>query len=200
MAFISSFVMTVIFCCSGCPFENDSGSDMTEILNAYDWQSYVGDGVGIWVSVRGEALLLIKGGQIIQWYPCSTAKAGVGNQQDSGQTPLGWHRIGAKIGDGLPVGAILEGRQWSGKVWTPGQTTPEDLILSRVLWLRGLEPGKNSGGTVDSWNRYIYIHGTNDTASLGRPASAGCVRLDPQAVIDLYDRVKEGYCVLITEE
>ena len=94
----------------------------------------------------------------------------------------------------------MKERQWTGRVWAAGQETPEDLILSRILRLEGLEDGKNRGGNVDSWNRYIYIHGTNKIDELGRAASAGCVRMDPQEVIDLYNRVSKGCCVLITEE
>ncbi|MHC5157402.1 MAG: L,D-transpeptidase family protein, partial [Planctomycetota bacterium] len=76
----------------------------------------------------------------------------------------------------------------------------KDLILSRILWLEGLQDGVNRGGNVDSYSRYIYIHGTNAVDDLGRPASAGCVRLDPVEVIDLYDRVEAGTCVLITKD
>ena len=98
------------------------------------------------------------------------------------------------------MGAVLKDREWTGEVWDSEQDTKEDLILSRILRLEGLEDGINRGGDVDSWSRYIYIHGTNQIDALGRSASAGCIRLDPQQVIDLFERVDEGCCVLITQD
>jgi UDP-N-acetylmuramate--alanine ligase len=112
---------------------------------------------------------------------------------------VGWHQIGAKIGDGLEMGAVLKDREWTGDVWK-GQNSEKDLILSRVLWLEGLEEGVNRGGNVDTQSRYIYIHGTNAVDDLGKPTSAGCVRLDPGEVIDLYERVEVGTYVLITKD
>ena len=172
---------------------------MADALSTYDWQSYVGDGVGIWVSIEKQELMLISNNQIVKRYRCSTAAAGVGNKKDSGKTPTGWHRIGAKVGGEFEMGAVLKDRQWTGQVWK-GEDTEKDLILSRILWLEGLQDGVNRGGNVDSYSRYIYIHGTNAVDDLGRPASAGCVRLDPVEVIDLYDRVEAGTCVLITKD
>ena len=195
-----SVIMVAFICCQGCWPESLSKDDLSAKLSAYDWQSYVGDKTGIWVSVERQELRLIRNYRVLKRYRCSTALAGAGSLQDSGKTPLGWHRVAAKIGDSLAVGAVLKERQWTGQVWQAGQSTDEDLILSRILRLEGLEDGKNRGGSVDSWNRYIYIHGTNDVDRLGQPASAGCVRLDPQDVIDLYGRVDEGCCVLVTEE
>jgi lipoprotein-anchoring transpeptidase ErfK/SrfK len=171
---------------------------MADIFSVYNWQSYVGDAIGIWVSFKKQELVLISDNKIVQRYRCSTALAGAGNRMDSGRTPLGWHTIGAKIGDGLEMGAVLKDRQWTGEIWREGQQTDADLMLSRILWLEGLEDGKNRGGDVDSWSRYIYIHGTNQIDDLGKPRSGGCVRLDPQEVIDLYERVEVGCCVLIT--
>ena len=171
---------------------------MSDVLSQYNWQETVGDGVGIWVSIDGQELMLVDNQKIVKWYRCSTAANGAGNVVDSGMTPLGWHKIGAKVGGGLEAGAVLKDREWMGQVWTVGQHTQDDLILSRILWLEGLEEGINRGGDVDTWSRYIYIHGTNQIDALGWPASAGCVRLDPQDVIDLYGRVDVGCCVLIT--
>lgn len=193
---LCSVAMAGFVCCSGCSSQKRSA----DTLAAYDWQSYVGDGTGIWVSINHQELRLIENNQLVKRYQCSTAKAGAGNKQDSGKTPLGWHRVAAKIGDNLPAGAILKDRQWTGQVWAAEQGTQEDLILSRILWLDGLETGKNRGDNVDSKSRYIYIHGTNQVEKLGQPASAGCIRLDPQDVIELYERVNEGCCVLITNE
>lgn len=160
----------------------------------------VDDETTIVVSIGRQEVQLMDGGRVIKRYPCSTAKAGAGSMQDSGKTPLGRHRVGAKIGDGLPEGAVLKDGQWTGRVWTDSEPAEGDLILSRILRLKGLEDGLNRGGCVDTWNRYIYIHGTNRTDELGRPASGGCIRLAPRDVIDLYNRVDEGCFVMITKE
>ena len=186
----------IVLCCAGCSFQ----SCPTKVVDAYHWQSYVGGGTGIWVSIEKQELMLIDDYVIVKKYRCSTAAAGAGNKVDSGMTPLGWHKIGEKIGRKLPGGAVLKDRQWTGQIWKEGEDMEKDLILSRILWLDGLEDGINRGGDVDTQNRYIYIHGTNQINDLGQAASAGCIRLDPQDVIDLYERVDEGCCVLITED
>jgi len=172
--------------------------DCTETFNADNWQMMVGSGTGIWVSIEKQELVVIDNNRIVKQYRCSTAANGAGNKKDSGKTPLGWHRVGAKIGDNFPAGAVLKDRQWTGNIYKDGQDTQDDLILSRILWLEGAEGGCNRGGNVDSYSRYIYIHGTNAVDDLGRPASAGCVRLNPEDVIDLYERVETGMRVLIT--
>ena len=197
---INNFVLIVIvamilLCCCGCMSAHNK-----DTLASHQWQSYVGEKIGIWISIEHQQLRLIDNGHVVKRYPCSTAKAGAGNRQDSGKTPLGWHWVGAKIGGDLPAGAVLKDRQWTGQVWDAGQNTQEDLILSRILRLEGLQDGKNRGGKVDSWERYIYIHGTNQIESLGKPASGGCIRLSPQDIIDLYNRIDEGCCVLITKD
>ncbi len=163
------------------------------------WDSVVGQALGLWVRMDTQQLLVIADSQVIRTYPCSTAAKGSGNLQGSEQTPLGWHEIGAKIGDGAPVGAIFEERKWKGKVWQSGDKSDADLVLSRILRLRGLQKGHNLGGKVDSWSRYIYIHGTNDVEGLGTPTSHGCVRLSPTDVIELFDSVAVGCRVLITQ-
>ena len=157
-------------------------------------------GSGLWIRVATQELQVIRDGQVVRTYRCSTAAKGVGNQRDSEKTPLGWHEIGAKIGDGAPAGAIFEERRYKGHVWQPGERTNADLVLSRVLRLRGLQNGYNRGGNVDSWDRCIYIHGTNDLEELGRPSSHGCIRLSPTDVIELFNSVPVGCRVLITEQ
>lgn len=159
-----------------------------------------GDAASVVVSVARQEMELVKDGNVVRRYRCSTAVAGIGSLRDSAKTPLGWHRVGEKIGDGLAAGAVLKERQWTGEVWTPERGTGEDLILSRILWLEGLEDGKNRGGDVDTRERYIYIHGTNRVDELGRPASGGCVRMEPAEVIELYEAVEEGTLVLITKD
>jgi L,D-transpeptidase YbiS len=192
------FLCVVVICCVGCSLVGGEAGDCTQTFNVYNWQMRVGAETGIWVSIERQEFALISHNQIVQRYRCSTALAGAGNNVDSGKTPLGWHTIGAKNGGDLPQGAVLKDRQWTGDIWKEGQDAQEDLILSRILWLEGTEGGCNRGGDVDTRSRYIYIHGTNQIDDLGRPASAGCVRMDPAEVIDLYERVEVGTPVLIT--
>ena len=192
-------LMVGLVFCAGCSSEYQLGRDMSDVLARYNWQLYVGAGTGVWVSIERQELMLISNKRVIKRYRCSTASAGTGNRVDSGMTPLGWHRVGAKVGGELSMGAVLKDREWTREVWAEGQHSDQDLILSRILRLEGLENGKNRGGDVDTWSRYIYIHGTNQVEVLGRPASAGCIRLDPQEVIDLYEQVDEECCVLITQ-
>lgn len=137
-------------------------------------------------------------------YPVSTAKNGAGERFGSGQTPRGRHRIRAKIGAGLPVGAVLVGRRWHGEIYSPklAAAAPErDWILSRILWLSGLESGVNRGmnrcGVCDTFRRLIYIHGTPDSEPMGIPLSHGCIRMRNTAVIDLFERVDSTTEVVI---
>ena len=168
-------------------------------LNDAQWGEHVRGDLGLWVSVARQRLVGIRNGVAEFIYPCSTAAKGTGNREGSNQTPLGWHEIGEKFGSGLPRGAILVERKFDGKVWTPATPTDKDYVLTRVLWLRGLEPGLNLGPGIDSHERFIYIHGTPAEDKLGRPASMGCVRLSNDAVIDLFERAPTGTKVLITE-
>lgn len=168
-------------------------------LNRQGWDARVKSSLGVWVRADLQRLLLIQDHRVIKAYVCSTAMAGMGNENGSGKTPVGWHVAHRKIGEGLARGAILKGRRWTGKIWREGGSSKADLVLSRLIWLRGQEPGKNLGGEVDTWKRYIYIHGTNHVQDLGKPASHGCVRVDPGVVIDLFDRIPQGARVLITE-
>lgn len=197
---VLQIIIACLTLCAGCSSESRLDRDTANILTGHNWQSYVGDGKGVWASVGRQEVWLIENNQLVERYQCSTAKAGAGNKADSGKTPLGWHRIDAKVGGEFEMGVVLKDREWTGEVWESGQDTKDDLILSRILRLEGLEDDINRGGDVDTWNRYIYIHGTNQIDALGQPASAGCIRLDPQEVIGLYERVDEGCCVLITQD
>lgn len=198
-SFVFSIVIIACFILSaGCSSESRIKGDVSVTLSANDWENYVGDDIGIWVSISGQEFMLIEDYKIIKQYRCSTAANGAGNKADSGMTPLGWHKISAKVGGELEMGAVLKDREWTGEVWNSEQDTKEDLILSRILRLEGLEEGINRGEDVDTWSRYIYIHGTNQIADLRRRVSAGCVRLSPQDVTELYDMVDEGCPVLIT--
>jgi UDP-N-acetylmuramate--alanine ligase len=120
----------------------------------------------------------------------------VGGQEGSGKTPLGRHRVHARIGAGEPVGMVFRSRKPTGEIWR-GEDRDEDLILTRVLTLEGLEDGVNRGPGCDSLARFIYLHGTNQEALLGTPVSHGCVRLSNADVLALFDRVEEGDLVVI---
>ena len=127
----------------------------------------------------------------------STSTFGVGQKENSNQTPLGLHRISRKIGGGHMIGTVFRGRVPVGLTW---QGMPEATIAHRILWLEGLEPGKNAGGDVDSFKRYIYIHGFADELTLGRPASHGCIHMSAKDLIRLYDIVPEGTLVWIAKK
>ncbi|MDR5898792.1 L,D-transpeptidase [Halomonas vilamensis] len=125
----------------------------------------------------------------------STAKAGTGQDESSGKTPHGWHYVRAAIGGDAPLSAVFRGRRWTGEVYTPslGQQYPErDWILTRILWLCGLERGYNRGGCVDSQRRYIYLHGTPQSEPMGKPLSHGCIRLSQDDLLYVFDHTPAG--------
>jgi len=130
-------------------------------------------------------------------YPISTASKGVGNRQHSLQTPLGKHRIAEKIGAELPALTAFSGRKPC-TIYDPNSDDPcRDWILSRILWLQGVETGINCRGQVDTHARYIYIHGTHDEAHIGTPASHGCIRMNNCDILELFDHVSVGETVYI---
>ena len=144
------------------------------------------------VNVSTQQLLLLKKGKIEDIYSVSTSAYGTGSKVNSFKTPLGRHKISEKIGEGLPEGAILKGRRWTGAIANIIKEpidTEFDVVTSRILWLTGLEEGKNLGSGVDSKSRYIYIHGTAEEGLIGKPASDGCVRMYNIDVISLFNSV-----------
>jgi len=168
-------------------------------LDAAGWDGRVGAGMGVWVSIADQMLRIVEKGVVVWEAPCSTAAKGPGSKAHSFQTPLGWHSVAKKIGDGKPWGQVFREKRATRKVWRAGEPVKEDLVLTRLLALTGEEPGKNKGGNVDSYARGIYIHGTNDEIRIGQPVSHGCVRLRNDDVIAAYDRIPAGAFVLITE-
>lgn len=149
----------------------------------------------ILVNVSTQRLHLIKSNKLICSYIISTGANGVGQKEGSGQTPLGLHVIASKFGDTASPFAVFKSRVVTGEIAKPN--AGDDLILGRILWLKGKQPGYNQGGDVDSHGRYIYIHGTNDIIRLGRPASAGCVRMHPVNVVELFATISVETPVLI---
>ena len=130
----------------------------------------------------------------VRTFRCSTSRFGISQIEGSNGTPLGLHRVVEKIGGGWPVGTVFKGRRPVGYTW---QGLPEAKITTRILWLEGLEPGFNRGGHVDSHARYIYIHGTADQMSIGKPASCGCIHLADADLIPLFDLLPSGTLVWI---
>ncbi len=150
------------------------------------------------VSIDAQQIGLFEQGRLVSSWPVSTSMYGVGNQQNSGKTPLGDHYIRAKIGAGCEQNAVFVGRRFTGEIYSNelAQAHPDrDWILTRILWLCGTETGVNRLGNVDSMRRYIYIHGTPDSEPMGEPRSHGCVRMRNNDIIQLYNRVKVGTAV-----
>ena len=148
----------------------------------------------LFVDIDTQSLLHIKKGTVFKKYSISSSYYGTGSTENSLKTPLGRHEIYMKIGNGLPNNAILKGRVWNGAIAdiiTEPIDTDFDLVTSRILWLDGLEVGKNKGEGIDSRNRYIYIHGTAEEGLIGKPASDGCIRMYNDDVIELFDLVDE---------
>ena len=140
-------------------------------------------------------------GKTLREYPISTAKAGVGEISGSYQTPRGRHQIRAKIGSGQPENTVFVRRRPTGEIWTPElleQFPGRDWILTRILWLSGCEPGRNRLGCVDTMRRYVYIHGSPETAEMGIPGSHGCVRMRNADIVELFDLVPCYSCLLYT--
>lgn len=154
------------------------------------------------ISLPAQRLSLLQDERVLAEYAVSTAKNGPGERAGSGCTPRGWHRIRVKIGAGAPLGAVFVGRRPTGEIYTPDLAArhPErDWILTRILWLSGLEPGRNRFGDRDTQRRYIYIHGCPDEIPLGLPLSHGCIRMRNTDLVELFERVGPGDRVLIEE-
>ena len=137
-----------------------------------------------------------------KFYVISSGKNGIGEQENSGKTPRGWHRVAQKVGENAPQNSVFIARQPTGEVYDQqlAQQFPQrDWILSRILWLDGLEQGFNHGKGCDTFKRYIYIHGTPDTEPMGIPMSHGCIRMKNDEIIELFDLISEDALVYISE-
>lgn len=146
------------------------------------------------VSIRHQTLRLLSGPEILADYQVSTSLRPPSNLKDSLGTPRGLHEIAERIGAGQPPGMVFKGRVATGHHYgeLSAAENERNLITARILWLRGLEPGYNAGGDRDSYDRYIYIHGTNHEDRIGSPASGGCVQLRNLEMVDLFERVRVG--------
>lgn len=138
----------------------------------------------------------------IKHYEVSLAGNGLGEQWGSECTPRGWHQIRAKIGASAPMNTVFKGRRPTGELCTPEayqQNPNRDWIITRILWLSGLEVGKNRLGKVDTMRRYIYIHGSPDAIPMGQPGSRGCIRMKNSDIIELFERVPVGTRIQILD-
>ena len=156
----------------------------------------------LFVSVKEQMMYHIVENTIVKEYLVSTAKKGVGNQKNSDMTPHGLHYIKEKYGSETPQNGRMIGRVFYGqiaKIYYDTTSSKTDDITSRILWLSGIEKDINKDGNVDSYNRYIYIHGTSEEGKIGSPASNGCIRMLNNDIIELYAKIKIGTKVLILD-
>lgn len=154
------------------------------------------------ISISQQNLKLIDNNRLSQEYSISTALNGAGERMNSFCTPRGQHEIAEKIGAGVAPNTVFVGRHPTGEIYTPSlreQFPDRDWILTRIMWLRGLEAGFNQGGEVDTFARYIYIHGSPDDVDMGTPGSIGCVRMRNADIVELFERVEVGVRVCIFE-
>ena len=152
------------------------------------------------VDISEQRLYLIENSLIKASYPISTSKYGEGSIENSFKTPLGKHSIKEMIGEEAEINSIFTSRintNRSATIIDQFEDTDNDYVTSRIMWLDGEEDGFNKGGNVDSFRRYIYIHGTHEEGLIGTKASHGCIRMFNYDVIELFNLVNIGTKVLI---
>jgi lipoprotein-anchoring transpeptidase ErfK/SrfK len=160
---------------------------------------YLPEQADITIDLKQQTLSLNK---LNKFYVISTGKNGIGEAENSGKTPRGWHTVAEKFGQGLPLNSVFIARQPTGEIYSAqlAAANPDrDWILSRILWLRGLEQGFNLGEGCDTYKRYIYIHGTPESEQMGIPLSHGCIRMRNEEIAELFELIPEGALVHIVE-
>lgn len=181
-----------------------AGVDLQQIVTILESQHPEHQtGTVLLVDVSRQQLFLYRNGRETARYPVSTSKYGIGSKSGSNKTPLGAHYVRKKIGADVAPGTIFKARKNTGRIAEiehQPRATGDDYVTSRILWLSGLEPGKNRGGDVDSFQRYIYIHGTHEEGLIGQPASHGCIRMKNADVIELFEQVPESSLVWISRD
>ncbi len=191
------FNLILITCFSSFAFGQDL---VLEPINSYLKKQDITYNEILFVSIKDQKLYHIKEKQIIRSYIISSSSYGTGSKAGSNKTPLGLHKINRKYGDKTPINGRMKGRVFYGDIatiYTDTTKSKTDDVTSRILWLEGMEEGKNKGEGIDSYKRYIYIHGTSEEGRLGTPASHGCIRMKNKEVIDLYKLIEVGTLVLI---
>lgn len=188
--------LCVLYLSSCAMLENQNNFNKNSVLEKIESieSSYEYLDTLLYVDIPSQQMFFIKKGEIVNIYSISSSYYGTGNKVNSLMTPLGKHEIYKKLGENLPENAILKGRVWNGAIADIIKEpidTDFDHVTSRILWLDGLEEGKNKGPGIDSRERYIYIHGTAEEGLIGKPASDGCIRMYNKDVIELFDLVDE---------
>ena len=188
--------LCVLYLSSCAMLENQNNFNKNSVLEKIESieSSYEYLDALLYVDIPSQQMFFIKKGEIVNIYSISSSYYGTGNKVNSLMTPLGKHEIYKKLGENLPENAILKGRVWNGAIADIIKEpidTDFDHVTSRILWLDGLEEGKNKGPGIDSRERYIYIHGTAEEGLIGKPASDGCIRMYNKDVIELFDLVDE---------
>jgi len=155
----------------------------------------------LFVRISTQTLQYYRAGELVRSFIISTSKRPPSNIKGSLGTPRGMHEISERIGGEQPIGMVFKARVPTGRHFSevPEAADNGNLITSRILWLRGCEEGINRGGEVDTYDRYVYIHGTNREADLGKPQSAGCVVMKNIEIVELYEQVRTGDLVLIVD-
>jgi lipoprotein-anchoring transpeptidase ErfK/SrfK len=195
-------IALAIFVAMTAPSHADPAAAQAGLSRLVAFDATAGTGVALVIEINTQRLYVFEAGKLVLSYPVSTSKFGIGSEAGSNKTPLGIHRIRQKIGDGAPSGTIFRARQNTHRRATIIQDAREadaDYVTSRILWLDGMEEGRNRGTGVDSYQRFIYIHGTAEEGFIGRPASHGCIRMTNAHVIHLFARVPATTLVLIIE-
>ncbi len=194
------FILPIIFGLT--PKQNPTEKDILFFVQEYCNDFYPEHNVKelLFVSIKQQRIYLIRHGHMVTSYPISTSKFGNGGKANSKKTPLGLHQVENKIGKGVPIRGIIKAGVYTGEeADLEHYPVPieGDFVTTRLLWLKGLEPGKNLGGNVDSYTRRIYIHGTPEEGLIGKPSSHGCIRMTNHEVIELFKLVEKGLHVLI---
>ena len=181
------------------PFSNAA---LLELILEYTSAAYPSETLSefLYVGIRRQKMYHIKNNKIFSTYPVSTSSKGAGNNIGSFKTPTGLHFIAEKIGDNAPIATLFINKKNTGKVVPVNITevsSNKDEITSRVLSLKGLQQGINKGKKYDTFARGIYIHGTSDEASIGKPSSHGCIRMKNDDIIELFDLLSVGIKVVL---
>lgn len=196
---LSKYLISIIFfillisCTNEMNNYNSNKNSILDKIKTSDTYYYEKEQL-IFVDIETQQLFLLNKGKLSKNYLISSSYYGTGSKENSLRTPLGRHEIYKKLGENLPINAILKGRVWNGaiaEIIREPIDTEFDHVTSRILWLDGLEIGKNKGKGIDSRERYIYIHGTAEEGLIGKPASDGCIRMYNRDVIELFDLVDE---------
>ena len=178
------------------------GSNLAQGVIIKEIEDYISEDFQeiLFISIKNQKMYHLKNQKIIYTYIISSSKYGTGNKQESNKTPVGLHKIKNKYGEKTPDNGIMIGRVFTGKIaeiYNDTTKSKTDDITSRILWLEGIESGINKGAGIDSYERYIYIHGTSEEGLLGTPSSHGCIRMKNKDIINLYKIIEVGTLVLI---